>query len=97
MPLPAFPRRPGAPADPGTYLDPRDLQTFSDTDVSDEARLFDGVNLIIDHDTDWGTLTSTTSRRQYDSNNWTEEDGTNRADLTSIRRTPRATRPGTRN
>ena len=81
MPLPAFPRRPGAPADPGTYLDPRDLQTFSDTDVSDEARLFDGVNLIIDHDTDWGTLTSTTSWRQYDSNNWTEEDGTNRADL----------------
>ena len=81
MPLPAFPRRPGAPADPGTYLDPRDLQTFSDTDVSDEARLFDGVNLIIDHDTDWGTLTSTTSWRQYDSNNWTEEDGTNRFDL----------------
>ena len=81
VPLPAFPRRPGAPADPGTYLDPRDLQTFSDTDVSDEARLFDGVNLIIDHDTDWGTLTSTTSWRQYDSNNWTEEDGTNRADL----------------
>ena len=81
MPLPAFPRRPGAPAGPGTYLDPRDLQTFSDTDVSDEARLFDGVNLIIDHDTDWGTLTSTTSWRQYDSNNWTEEDGTNRADL----------------
>ena len=81
VPLPAYPQRPTAPADPDTYLDPRKLDTFSDTDVSDEARLFDGVNLIIDHDTGWGTLTSTTSWRQYDSNNWTEEDGTNRADL----------------
>ena len=81
VPLPAYPQRPGAPADPGSYLDPRKLKTFSDADVSDEARVFDGVNLIIDHDTDWGTLTSTTSWRQYDSNNWTEEDATNRHDL----------------
>ncbi|RZA18626.1 MAG: TonB-dependent receptor [Lysobacteraceae bacterium] len=81
VPLPPYPQRPAAPANPASYLDPRKLQTFSDTDVSDEARLFDGVNLIIDHDTAWGTLTSTTSWRQYDSNNWTEEDGTNRPNL----------------
>ncbi len=81
VPLPAYPNRPAVPVDPADYLDPRKLQTFSDTDVSDEARKFDGVSLIIDHNTDWGTLTSTTSYRRYRSNNWTEEDGTNRSDL----------------
>lgn len=80
VPLPPFPLRPPAPATPDEYLDPRKLQTFSDT-PSAEWRTFDGVTAIVDHAFDWGTLTSTTSWRQYDSLNHTEEDGTNRADL----------------
>lgn len=80
VPLPPFPMRPPAPATPDEYLDPRKLQTFSDT-PSAEWRTFDGVSMILDHSFDWGTLTSTTSWRQYDSLNHTEEDGTNRADL----------------
>ena len=42
---------------------------------------FDGVTLIFDHAFSWGNLTSTSSWREYDSLNQTEEDGTNRADL----------------
>ena len=80
VPLPPFPGRPPAPANPDDYLDPRDLDTFSDA-ASAEWRTFDGVTLIVDHDMGWGKLTSTTSWRQYDSLNRTEEDGTDRFDL----------------
>ena len=78
--LPPFPGRPPAPANPGDYLDPRDLDTYSDA-PSAEWRTFDGVTLIVDHAMDAATLTSTTSWRRYDSLNRTEEDGTDRADL----------------
>lgn len=78
--LPPFPGRPTAPANPDDYLDPRDVDTFSDA-VNAEWRTFDGVTLIVDHDLGWSKLTSTTSWRQYDSLNRTEEDGTNRFDL----------------
>ena len=80
VPLPAFPGRPPAPANPDDYLDPRDLETYSDA-PSAEWRTFDGATLIVDHDMGWGKLTSTTSWRQYDSLNRTEEDGSNRFDL----------------
>jgi iron complex outermembrane receptor protein len=80
VPLPAFPGRPPAPADPDDYLDPRELDTFSDA-ASAEWRTFDGVTLIVDHELGWSKLTSTTSWRQYDSLNRTEEDGTDRFDL----------------
>ena len=78
--LPSFPARPFAPANPDDYLDPRDIDTFSDT-ASAEWRTFDGVTLIVDHDFGWSKFTSTTAWRQYDSLNHTEEDGTNRTDL----------------
>ncbi len=80
VPLPAFPGRPPAPANPDDYLDPRDLDTYSDA-ASAEWRTYDGATLIVDHDLGWGKLTSTTSWRQYDSLNRTEEDGTDRVDL----------------
>ena len=79
--LPPFPARPTAPADPNDYLDPRHTPTFSDDDFSAEWRTFDGVTLIVDHAMGWGNLTATSSWRQYDSLNETEEDGTNRRDL----------------
>nr|WP_298149707.1 TonB-dependent receptor [uncultured Pseudoxanthomonas sp.] len=80
VPLPAYPQRPPVPVDPDDYLDPRDTPTYSDA-TNAEWRTFDGVTLIVDHALTWGHLTSTTSWRQYDSLNQTEEDGTNRADL----------------
>ncbi len=80
VPIPPFPGRPPAPANPDDYLDPRELDTFSDA-ASAEWRTFDGVTLIVDHDLGWSKLTSTTSWRQYDSLNRTEEDATNRFDL----------------
>ena len=81
VPLPPSPGTPVAPADPTTYLDPRDIGTFNDTVDNAEWRTFDGVTLIIDHAFGWGTLTSTTAWRQFDSLNRVEEDGTNRPNL----------------
>jgi iron complex outermembrane receptor protein len=78
--LPPYPQRPGVPALDDDLLDPRKLSTYSDADNA-EWRTFDGASLIVDHALTWGNLTSTTSWRQYDSTNRTEEDGTNRADL----------------
>lgn len=80
VPLPAFPQRPPVPVDPDDYLDPRKTPTYSDAENA-EWRTFDGVTLIVDHAFAWGNLTSTSSWRDYDSLNQTEEDGTNRADL----------------
>ena len=80
VPLPAYPQRPPVPVDPDDYLDPRDIPTYSDA-TNAEWRTFDGVTLIVDHALTWGHLTSTTSWRQYDALNQTEEDGTGRADL----------------
>nr|WP_298129604.1 TonB-dependent receptor [uncultured Pseudoxanthomonas sp.] len=80
VPLPAYPQRPPVPVDPDDYLDPRKVPTYSDANNA-EWRTFDGVTLILDHAFSWGNLTSTSSWREYDSLNQTEEDGTNRADL----------------
>jgi iron complex outermembrane receptor protein len=80
VPLPAYPQRPPVPVDPDDYLDPRKVPTYSDANNA-EWRTFDGVTLIVDHAFTWGNLTSTSSWREYDSLNQTEEDGTNRADL----------------
>ncbi len=80
VPLPAYPQRPPVPVDPDDYLDPRRTPTYSDANNA-EWRTFDGVTLILDHAFTWGNLTSTSSWREYDSLNQTEEDGTNRADL----------------
>jgi iron complex outermembrane recepter protein len=78
VPLPPTPGLPSAPADPSSYLDPREIGTFNDTRASAEWRTFDGVTLIVDHAMGWGNLTSTTAWRQFDSLNRVEEDGTNR-------------------
>ncbi|MCD9088007.1 TonB-dependent receptor [Stenotrophomonas sp. SY1] len=78
--LPPYPQRPVVPVNPDDFLDPREVKTYSDADNA-EWRTFDGVSLIIDHALTWGNLTSTTSWRQYDSTNHTEEDATNRFDL----------------
>ncbi|WP_064746600.1 TonB-dependent receptor [Lysobacter antibioticus] len=76
--LPPAPGLPALPVDESAYLDPRKVPTFSDAEGNEESRRFDGVTLIVDHGTDWGGFTSTTSWRDYDSLNRVEEDGTNR-------------------
>src|SRR3546814_123549 len=80
--LPAAPGIPGLPVDESAYLDPRGIPTVTDAVGSNEFRRFDGVTLIVDHAFEWGSLTSTTSWRDYDSANAAvDEDGTNRRDL----------------
>jgi iron complex outermembrane receptor protein len=77
--LPAAPGIPSLPVDESAYLDPRKIPTANDAEGSREYRRFDGVTLIVDHGFDWGTLTSTTSWRDYDSaNSAVDEDGTDR-------------------
>ena len=76
--LPPAPGLPPLPVNERAYLDPRKIGTVSDAEGNEESRRFDGVTLIVDHGTDWGGFTSTTSWRDYDSVNRVEEDGTNR-------------------
>ena len=80
--LPPAPATPTLPLDESAYLDPRKIPTTNDAVGSNEFRRFDGVTLIVDHFFEWGSLTSTTSWRDYDSANAAvDEDGTNRLDL----------------
>ncbi|MCL1635429.1 TonB-dependent receptor [Luteimonas sp. SX5] len=80
--LPAAPGVPPLPVDETAYLDPRKIATSNDAEGSREYRRFDGVTLIVDHAFEWGSLTSTTSWRDYDSENRAvDEDGTNRRNL----------------
>ncbi len=80
--LPPFPATPSLPVDETAYLDPRKIPTANDAEGSREYRRFDGVTLIVDHAFEWGSLTSTTSWRDYDSeNSAVDEDGTARRDL----------------
>ncbi|MEG3789917.1 TonB-dependent receptor [Lysobacter sp. CCNWLW3] len=78
VPLPPRPGLPTLPVDELGYLDPRKVPTASDAEGNEESRRFDGVTLIVDHGFDWGTLTMTSSWRDYDSVNRVEEDGTDR-------------------
>ena len=66
MPLPPRPGLPAFPADPTTYLDPRDQPIYNDLVGNEESRTFDGVTLIVDHAFEWGHLTSTTAWREFD-------------------------------
>ena len=78
VPLPASPGLPALPVDETAFLDPRRTPAMVDVDGNEESRRSDSLTLIIDHALGWGTLTSTTSWRDYDSLNKVEEDGTNR-------------------
>ncbi|MBN8740109.1 MAG: TonB-dependent receptor [Lysobacterales bacterium 69-70] len=78
VPLPASPDWPPSPPDPATYLDPRHAPVFNDVEGNEESRTFNGATLAINHDADWGHLTSTTAWRKFDTVNREDEDGTNR-------------------
>ncbi len=65
------------PADPGTFLDPRNARVYNDVLGNEESRTLDQLSLIIDHQFEWATLRSTTAWRQFDTVNREDEDGTN--------------------
>lgn len=65
------------PADPNTYLNPLHAPLYNDTIDGIEKRRFDGVTLTLDHNFSWGSLTSTTAWRGFDTFNKGDYDGTN--------------------
>jgi iron complex outermembrane recepter protein len=65
------------PADPATYLDPLHAPLYNDAVGAAETRRFDGSTLSIDHSFGWGSLTSTTAWRNFDTLNLGDYDGTN--------------------
>ncbi|MDO1529994.1 TonB-dependent receptor [Fulvimonas sp. R45] len=65
------------PADPSAYLNPLHAPLYNDTVNPIEKRRFDGATLTVDHGFGWGSLTSTTAWRNFDTVNRGDYDGTN--------------------
>ena len=68
---------PPFPVDPSRYLDPRHAPLYNDTVDAGEKRHFDGATLAVDHAFGWGSLTSTTAWRHFNTYNRGDYDGTN--------------------
>ncbi|MBE1160217.1 TonB-dependent receptor [Dyella acidiphila] len=69
-------QRPPFPPNPQTYLDPLNAPLYNDASQAAEWRHFDGSTLIIDHSFSWGSLTSTTAWRHFNTFNDEDNDGT---------------------
>ena len=69
--------RPPFPPDPSTYLNPLHAPLYNDTVGGIETRRFDGGTLNIDHAFAWGSLTSITAWRHFNTENRGDYDGTN--------------------
>jgi len=87
IPASAYVARPGSgvmvppfPADPSTYLNPLHAPLYNDAVGAAETRRFDGATLNIDHGFDWGSLTSITAWRGFDTLNLGDYDGTDNLD-----------------
>ncbi len=65
------------PPDPATFLDPLHAPLYNDAVGAIEKRRFDGATLTIDHGFGWGSLTSITAWRNFDTENLGDYDGTN--------------------
>lgn len=68
--------RPPFPPNPATYLNPLTAPLFNDAIQAREWRHFDGSTLIVDHSFSWGSLTSTTAWRHFNTFNDEDNDGT---------------------
>ncbi|MGB3840475.1 MAG: TonB-dependent receptor [Rhodanobacter sp.] len=68
---------PPYPANPAQYLNPLHAPLYNDAVGATETRRFDGSTLIVDHSFGWGSLTSTTAWRNFDTLNLGDYDGTN--------------------
>ncbi len=64
------------PPDPDTYLNPLHAPLYNDAVGAGETRRYDDATLHIDHFTGWGTFTSITSWRQFNTYNRGDWDGT---------------------
>jgi iron complex outermembrane receptor protein len=69
-------QRPPFPPNPATYLNPLTAPLYNDATQAAEWRHFDGSTLIIDHSFSWGSLTSTTAWRHFNTFNDEDNDGT---------------------
>ncbi|HEX7813489.1 TonB-dependent receptor [Dyella sp.] len=65
------------PPTPSSYLDPLHAPLYNDAIGGAETRRFNGVTLSIDHAFTWGSLTSTTAWRGFNTFNRGDYDGTN--------------------
>ena len=70
-------QRPPFPADPSTYLNPLHAPLYNDAVGAAETRRFDGATLNVDHAFGWGSLTSITAWRHFNTLNLGDYDGTN--------------------
>jgi iron complex outermembrane recepter protein len=70
-------QRPPFPPNPETYLNPLTAPLYNDAITASENRQFDGTTLIVDHSFSWGSFTSTTAWRHFNTFNDEDDDGTN--------------------
>lgn len=70
-------QRPPFPANAANYLDPLHAPLYNDTVGTVEKRKFDGITLAVDHSFGWGSLTSTSAFRRFNTENRGDYDGTN--------------------
>ncbi|HUB90713.1 MAG TPA: TonB-dependent receptor, partial [Dyella sp.] len=68
--------RPPFPPNPATYLNPLTAPLYNDAIQAREWRHFDGSTLIVDHSFPWGSFTSTTAWRHFNTFNDEDNDGT---------------------
>ncbi|GGA50905.1 TonB-dependent receptor [Dyella nitratireducens] len=68
--------RPPYPPNPATYLNPLTAPLYNDAIQAREWRHFDGSTLIVDHSFSWGSFTSTTAWRHFNTFNDEDNDGT---------------------
>lgn len=68
--------RPPFPPNPATYINPLTAPLYNDAITASENRQFDGSTLIIDHSFSWGSFTSTTAWRHFNTFNDEDDDGT---------------------
>jgi iron complex outermembrane receptor protein len=69
-------QRPPFPPNPQNYLNPLNSPLYNDAIGAAEWRHFDGSTLIIDHSFPWGSFTSTTAWRHFNTYNAEDNDGT---------------------
>ncbi|MBB6189711.1 TonB-dependent receptor [Rhodanobacter sp. MP7CTX1] len=70
-------QRPPFPPDPSTYINPLTSPLYNDAINASENRQFDGSTLTVDHSFAWGSSTSTTAWRHFNTFNDEDNDGTN--------------------
>ncbi|MGC1548448.1 MAG: TonB-dependent receptor [Rhodanobacter sp.] len=69
-------QRPPFPPDPSTYLNALTAPLYNDAVNAAETRRFDGSTLTVDHSFSWGSFTSTTAWRHFNTYNDEDNDGT---------------------